>query len=85
MSSPRTGSKYTYSADRGLADRATGDTPLHPEMRDLDLPPGTTVTVHGYDAERDLIIVEWSDANRPEHPRLTSIEPDEFATNFTKG
>jgi hypothetical protein len=83
VAAPRNGSKYTYTQDRGLADRATGDTPLSSEMASLDLPPSTVVTVSGYDSDRDLILFDWVDASG--NPRTTSIDLDDFNESFSKG
>jgi hypothetical protein len=79
---PRAGSKFTYNADRGLADRATGGTPLRTDQAELDLQPGTEVEVHDYDKERDLVLVEWTDASG--NPRITSVELDDFNESFQK-
>jgi hypothetical protein len=83
MSAPRTGTKYTYKHDRGLADRATGETELRQEMAELDMPPQTLVKVHDYDADRDMVLVEWTDGLG--NPRITSIDLDDFNSSFVKG
>jgi len=83
MSAPRTGSKFTYKQDRGLADRATGDVELRQEMAELDMLPDTEVKVYDYDKDRDLVIVEWTDAFG--NSRLTSVDLDEFNSSFQKG
>jgi hypothetical protein len=72
---------YRYRADTGLAATLV-DRQLPAEMAELDLHPGTEVTVHGYDDDRDLVLVEWSD--RSGNPRITSVEPATFAANFEK-
>jgi len=78
----RTGSKYKYAGDAGLGAKSIeGD--LHPDMADLDLSPGTLVKVVGQDDERDLVLVEWEDAQG--NPRITSVPLDTFGTDFVKG
>ena len=76
---------YRYKADAGLAARARVADPdvsddLPAEMRDLDMEPGTEVEVAGHDEERDLVLVNWTDANGT--PRTTSLPPDTFAADF---
>lgn len=73
-------STFRYAAAAGLAAQYVGD--LSAEMRDLDMPPGTVVTVVGHDDERDLVLVEWTDLSG--NGRVTSIEPAVFAENFTE-
>lgn len=78
---PKAGTKYTYSAERGLgAEHA--DSELVPDMAALDLAPGTEVTVREYDKDRDLVVLEWTDPQGT--PRATSVEPDGFSKRFTK-
>jgi hypothetical protein len=74
------GAHYTYTHDVGLAAHHTPD--LHPDMAALDLTPNTTVTVVGHDTDRDLVLVEWTDAQG--NPRTTSVQPDTFADYFTE-
>jgi hypothetical protein len=82
VSKPRTGSAYTYGGEQGLgATHSSRD--LSSEMHDLDLHPGTAVKVHGYDDDRDLVLIEWTDLAG--NPRITSVEPERFAHDFTKG
>lgn len=87
MATPKTGTTWTYTADAGLAARARVADPdlsdeLPAEMAALDLTPGTEVTVEGYDKDRDLVLVGWTDRN--DTPRVTSVDPAEFAAQFTK-
>ena len=87
MSDPHAGGVYQYTAGQGLAARARLDDPdvpddLPAEMRELDLPPLTRVTVADVDTGRDLVIVEWVD--RSGNQRRTSIDQDVFATDFTE-
>lgn len=82
MGKPRTGARFTYDAPDGLGAQAAGGG-LSGEMTELDLHPGTEVKVAGYDDERDLVLVEWTD--RAGNPRITSVEPAHFADYFTKG
>lgn len=84
---PKNGSTWIYSADVGLAARARVADPdlsdeLPSEMAALDLAPGTEVTVDGYDTDRDLVLAGWTDSAGT--PRVTSIDPAEFAAQFTK-
>lgn len=79
---PKAGTKYTYTGEKGLgAAHAERDLPA--EMADLDLAPGTEVTYDGYDNDRDLVLLEWTDAQGT--PRRTSVEPDHFSSMFKKG
>jgi hypothetical protein len=87
MATPKPGTAYVYSADAGLAARARVADPdltdeLPSEMAALDLAPGTEVCVEGYDKDRDLVLVGWTDSNGT--PRVTSVDPAEFAETFTK-
>lgn len=81
MSKPRTGARFTYDAPDGLAAQVAER--LSDDMRELDLHPGTEVKVAGYDDERDLVLIEWTD--RQGNPRITSVEPDHFEQHFTRG
>jgi aminoglycoside N3'-acetyltransferase len=54
---------------------------LTAEMTELDLKPGTVVTVHSLDAESAWPIVGWTDDVGID--RLTSIEPAVFDSDFT--
>jgi hypothetical protein len=83
VSAPRNGTKYTYTHDRGLADHATGDTELRSEMAELDLLPGTSVTVSGYDSDKDYVLVDWDDLSG--NPRTTSLDLEDFNSFFSKG
>jgi chitodextrinase len=86
MATPKPGTAYVYSADAGLAARARVADPglsdeLPTEMAALDLAPGTAVTVAGYDKDRDLVLVDWTDGEGTS--RTTSVEPDVFTEHFT--
>jgi hypothetical protein len=81
VSKPRTGSRYAYGGDKGLG-AAHADRDLPSEMHDLDLHSGTEVKVHGYDDDRDLVLVEWTDLAG--NPRITSVEPDVFDRDFAE-
>jgi hypothetical protein len=85
MAAPKVGAAYRYRGDAGLAARAriadpdVGDD-LPAEMHDLDMQPDTVVEVTGYDAERDLVLVGWTDLQG--NPRITSVTPGDFADDF---
>lgn len=81
---------YVYQADTGLGAHHAGwtgppdgMTDRQREMTELDLQPGTAVTVIGHDEDRDLILVSWIDATGT--PRTTSVEPTLFADHFVEG
>lgn len=83
---PDVGSRHRFTADRGLAAQARIADPdvsdeLPSEHADLDLTEGTTVVVSGFDEDRGLLLVEWTD--RSGNPRITSVEPATFDANFT--
>ena len=87
MAAPKTGTTYTYSGDDGLGACARVADPdisdeLPSDMAALDMAPGTEVTVDGYDKDRDLVLVGWVDGAGT--PRVTSVDPAEFAAQFTK-
>lgn len=87
MAKPKTGARYRHTAEKGLAARARVADPdvsddLSAEMTDLDMHPDTTVTVAGYDDERDLVLVDWTDLQG--NLRTTSVELAQFAEHFTK-
>lgn len=48
----------------------------------LDMHPGTLVTLAGYDEDRDLVLVEWTDGQ--DNQRITSIPPASFDDDFVK-
>lgn len=73
--------RYIFNGDTGFGAAAAEDR-LHPEMAELDLAPGTSVTVAGMDEDRNLVLVEWTD--RAGTARITSVEPDQFAAQFTR-
>lgn len=80
-SKPKAGSKHVFDAPDALGA-------MHAEsqardMAELDLHPGTEVKVVGHDDERDLVLVEWTDAQG--NPRTTSVEPAQFTDHFTSG
>lgn len=81
MALPKTGTRHRFQADAGLAALHVDSLPA--EMAELDLHPGTTVTVVGHDEGRGLLLVEWTD--RAGNPRITSVEPDVFDEHFVKG
>jgi hypothetical protein len=85
VSEPRAGTKYRHTAEQGLAARARVADPsvsddLHPDMAELDMPPGCVVTVIAYDAERDLALAEWTDGQG--NQRITSLDTGDLADNF---
>lgn len=87
MAKPKVGATYRHAAEQGLAARARVADPavsddLSSEMADLDLHPDTTVVVAGYDDDRGLVLLEWTD--RQGNPRITSVDPDDFAADFVK-
>jgi hypothetical protein len=87
MAVPKTGTKLRFTADTGLAAAARVADPdvsddLPTEMVDLDLHPDTTVTVVGHDEERDLVLIEWTDLQG--NPRITSVPPEQIASDFGK-
>jgi hypothetical protein len=81
MAKPRTGSKHTFDAPDALGAMHSRD--QSQDMAELDLKPGTEVKVAGYDDDRNLVLVEWTDAQG--NPRVTSVEPAQFDDHFTKG
>ena len=80
MTTPTTDALYHYRADVGLAAQHVAD--LSAEMVGLDMQPGTIVTVVDYDHDRDLVVVDWIDAQG--NPRITSVAPELFARDFAK-
>jgi hypothetical protein len=76
---PRTGSRFTFDAPDALG--AMHAESQSREMAELDLHPGTEVKVVGHDDDRDLVLVEWTDAQG--NSRTTSVEPDVFSDHFT--
>jgi len=91
------GAQYRHTSEHGLGHRARIADPdvdenakppkVNPAdpfalRRDLDMDPGTIVTVAGVDTKRGLILVEWSD--RLGTPRITSLEPDDLAANYER-
>lgn len=77
--------RYRYRAAVGLAARARVADPdlsdeLPGEMHELDMAPGTEVTVAGHDEDRNLMLLDWVD--RAGTPRTTSVEPHVFDRDF---
>lgn len=80
MTSPAAGSRYRYSNTLGLAEHHASGA-LTAEMTELDMRPGTEVTVTDVDDERGgLVLVEWAD--RSSNPRITSVDPELFEWAF---
>jgi hypothetical protein len=77
----RESEQYVYRATAGLAAQHVDGLPA--EMHELDLHPGTSVTVVGHDDDRGLVLVEWTD--RSGNPRITSVDPAMLAEHFVKG
>jgi hypothetical protein len=75
------GADYTYQPQHGsgFGHNALGQ-PLSAEMIELDLKPGTPVTVHSLDEDSGWPIVEWTDDKGL--GRMTTIEPTEFDNDF---
>lgn len=77
MTVPEVGTKLTYTGTDALglaariADPAVSDDDSY-DSPALDLAPGTQVEVTGYDEDRDLTIVEWTDTDG--NARCTSID-----------
>lgn len=69
MATPKTGSKYTYTADPSKA--------AHPSLADLS--PDTVVTVAG--ADKDQVRVGWTDQSGT--PRQASVPAADFDGSFT--
>jgi len=79
MAAPETGAQYAYRGEFGLAaTHVEGD--LLAEMAELDLKPDTPVVVHDFDADRNMVLVEWTDISG--NPRITSIPLGEFEQTF---
>jgi hypothetical protein len=81
MANPKAGSRHVYQHMVGLGELHNPD--ISAEMADLDLKPGTPVKVVGHDEDRNLVLLEWTDAQG--NPRITSVEPDVFTAHFEKG
>lgn len=73
------GDIYTYEGPAGLAETLLGR-PLTAEMTELDLHPGTKVTVREVEDD-DTVHVEWTD--RSGNPRATGVPVDAFSEHFT--
>lgn len=82
---PVVGNTYIYAPKHGTGygHSHKGDV-LSAEMHELDLKPDTVVTVVDIDEESGgRVLVDWIDDK--ELPRITSIDPDEFGSDFKKG
>jgi hypothetical protein len=81
---PPIGAEYTYSPPHGNAyGHHHKGSDLSAEMQELDLQPGTQVFVLDIDEESGgRVHVEWIDSK--ELPRITSVDPQEFNTDFKK-
>lgn len=85
MGEPERIGVYEYVGEQGLAAAARiadpdTDDDLPSEMRELDLRPGTEVTLIEHDLDRDLLILEWTDASGG--TRRTSVPPAQFDAQF---
>jgi hypothetical protein len=90
MTKPKEGARYRFAGTDGLgqdARTADPDVPeeknlLRSDMAELDMPVGAEVTVVGHDDDRDLVLVQWTDAQGTD--RITSIPAGELAVQFEK-
>ena len=87
MDKPEVGTRYRHTAEQGLAARARVADPdlddaLPSDMAQLDLPPDTVVEVVGFDDDRDLVLVSWTDGNGTD--RITSLDEADFTDSFTE-
>jgi len=87
MAHPKKGTRYAYRADAalGLAARIADpdvDNNQHPEMAELDMPAGTLATVDGFDTDRQLVLLAWTD--RAGTPRITSVSVETLNDVFAK-
>jgi hypothetical protein len=79
------GAQYTYEPGhgKGFGENALG-APLSAEMSELDLTPGTLVTVleldKGEGETAGWPLVQWVDAKGLD--RITTVEPSEFDADF---
>ena len=75
------GQDYTYQPThgKGFGHNARGSE-LTAEMTELDLKPGTPVTVLELDADSGWPLVQWKDDVGID--RITTIEPGEFDADF---
>lgn len=69
---------HRYTGEAGLGEIHNSE--LRSDMRELDLATGTAVKHVGRDDDRDLELIEWVDAQG--NPRISSIEPELFASHF---
>lgn len=75
------GNAYTYDPAHGMGFGASArGEDLTAEMTELDLKPGSTVTVLELDAESGWPIVQWTDDVGI--GRLTTIDPAVFDADF---
>ncbi len=74
---------YTHLEGKGYGEANKSDAgygELSAEMTELDLKEGQEVSFLEYDADNGWPIVEWVDAVGIN--RITTIDPDQFDTNF---
>lgn len=81
-----TGGVFVYSHPEGKGygehnKSAAGFGDLSAEMMELDLKEGQEVTLLEYDADSGWPLVQWVDGTGID--RITTIDPDQFDTNFT--
>lgn len=76
---PSIGDTAVLKAESGLGQTAA-DGDLKSEMADLDMAPGTQVTVDAVDPDAGLVFVAWEDASG--NPRRTSVELSAFSDQF---
>jgi hypothetical protein len=78
---PLPGQEYVYNppSELGFGEAALGQ-PLSAEMQELDLKPGTQVTMHSYEVDSNWPIVEWVDGKGLD--RMTTVQPSVFTRDF---
>ena len=82
LTGKQVGKTFTYIHDEGLgfgAHHAGGE--LTAEMRELDLPAGTEVTLLAFDADSHDPLIEWVDGNG--YTRITTVNPNFFNAYFS--
>jgi hypothetical protein len=79
MANPGDKLMYQPQHGNGYGHNALGQE-LTAEMKELDLKPGTEVTLLEYDADSEWPLVQWVDDVGID--RITTIEPDTFASDF---
>ena len=90
MAKPTVGETRTFKGQFGLGQGARNNVPdvpadrtkLRGDMADLDMAPDTAVTVAGYDDDRDLVLLAWTDSAGT--PRITSVTEQDYASQFQK-